>query len=353
MFLKPLSKYSLINAKVRARLSSLLSVETINRLAEARDLSEFYSKLSGTVYEDIFSLPQVKADPKFAEKMLVEREVGWHNELLSDLKGNERDLIAVMLEGYEINNIKVAMRIRERGSEKDQLRYIVTTKLPHAIPYTSIVSAKSVEDVVPLLAGTPYAKAVANSLEAYREKGTLFPIEISLEQGFYRRLLECVSRLSGNDRKIASKLVGLEIDVRNLSLLVRLKFYYSVPAGDLWNYTIPGGVRIKREKLKKAMLTESMDEFLGATLEKSFSFSAELLKGGEELSKLYLLEVILWNHLVLEARKALGGFPFTIGTVISYLILKRNEIRNLITLLNAKILRLDKEGMEDHLRGLF
>ena len=353
MFLKPLSKYSLINARVRARLSSLLSIETINRLAEAKDLSEFYSRLSGTVYGDIFSSPQVKSDPRFAEKMLVEREIDWHNELLGDLKGAERELIAVMLEGYETNNLKVAMRIREKGSEEDQLRYIVTTKLPHSIPYASIASAKSIEDVVPLIAGTPYAKAVASSLDEYMERGTLFPIEISLEKVFYKRLLEQINKLSGNDRKIASKLVGLEIDVRNLSLLVRLKFYYSVPAGDLWNYAIPGGARIRRERLRKAMLSESMDEFLGTALEKSFSFSAELVKGGEELSKLYLLEVILWNHLVLEARKTLGGFPFTIGTVISYLILKRNEIRNLITLLNSKILKLSREDLEEHLRGLF
>ena len=47
MILKPISKYALVNAKVRSRLSTLLPIETINRLAETRDLSEFYSALGG------------------------------------------------------------------------------------------------------------------------------------------------------------------------------------------------------------------------------------------------------------------------------------------------------------------
>jgi len=88
-------------------------------------------------------------------------------------------------------------------------------------------------------------------------------------------------------------------------------------------------------------------------LDRSFSFAAELIKNEKELGKLYILEVILWTYLVREAKKALAGFPFTIGTVLSYLILKRNEIRNLITILNGKLLGMDREKIEGHLRNVF
>jgi vacuolar-type H+-ATPase subunit C/Vma6 len=77
------------------------------------------------------------------------------------------------------------------------------------------------------------------------------------------------------------------------------------------------------------------------------------MKKEEDLNRLYLLEIILWSYLVSEAKKTLGGFPFTIGTVLSYLILKRTEIRNLITILNGKLLNMEKTDIESHLRAAF
>ena len=112
MILRPISKYSLVNAKVRARLSTLLGIETINRLAETRDLAEFYSALGSTVYEKIFSRPEITFDERVGERLLLEKEAEWHAELPQDLRGPEKDLVAHFLEKYEIENLKTSLRIR-------------------------------------------------------------------------------------------------------------------------------------------------------------------------------------------------------------------------------------------------
>ena len=98
MILTPVSKYSLVNAKVRSRLSTLLSPAQIDRLADARDLPEFYAALDGTVYHQILSRPEVSFDPRVGEKLLMEQEAAWHSELLKDLRGAEKDLIYHFLE---------------------------------------------------------------------------------------------------------------------------------------------------------------------------------------------------------------------------------------------------------------
>ena len=79
MIFRPVSKYSLVNAKVRARLSTLLTPEQIDRLADARDLSDFYTALSGTIYEEIFEQPEIAFDPRVGERLLLEREIEWHS----------------------------------------------------------------------------------------------------------------------------------------------------------------------------------------------------------------------------------------------------------------------------------
>ena len=353
MIFRPLSKYSLVNAKVRARLSTLLGPEQIDRLADARDLAEFYSALSGTIYEDIFEQPEIAFDARVGERLLLEREIEWHSELLKDLKGAERELVSHFLEKYEIENLKTALRIREGHRDLEEMKYMVRKRLPHSLPYQAITEAGSLEDAVSYMTGTPYHDAIYSVMDDYMEKKTLFPVEINLEIDYYRRLKNQVAALGKRDRAIARKLIGLEIDRKNLAWLIRLKFYYDVPTGDLFEYNIPGGYRMTTDRLRQSFKAESINEVLGLALEKSLKNTSEILVQGEELSKLYLLEIFLWNYLIAEAKRTLGGFPFTIGTVLSYLILKRTEIRNIITILNGKVYKMDRAAIESHLRVSF
>ena len=185
-----MSKYSLVNAKVRARLSRLLEPGRIERLAESRDLAEFYSALSGTIYEDIFSRPEIAFDPRVGERLLIEREIEWHSELLNDLKGAEKELVFHFLQKYEIENLKAALRIREGSRDIEEMKYMVQRRLPNALPYRQIAEAASLVEGVSFLEGTPYRDAVLAVLDDYEEKRTLFPVEINLEVDYYKRLLD-------------------------------------------------------------------------------------------------------------------------------------------------------------------
>jgi len=354
MVFKPISRYSLVNAKVRARLSGLLPDKLIRHLAETSEVEDFYNALSGTVYEGIFSRPELAIDTRIAEKLLLEKEIVWHKELLKDLKGEVRDLVSHFLEKYEIENIKTVLRIRSGVGCDDNYEYIADIKLPNSIPYRGLLEAPTMEDALSLLAGTPYINPAFEALDDYKERKTLFPIETSLEIDYYNRLKDKVKKLDKRDGQIARRLIGIEIDQKNIDWLMRLKFYYDIPVADLLDYNIPGGYSLNRSKLIRLFQTESMENLLSVALDqflgKASGFFSGSVQGG---GKLFILEIILWNYLVSEARKTLGGFPFTIGTILAYLILKRAEVRNLITILNGKVLGMDRDAIEEHLRVLF
>ena len=203
------------------------------------------------------------------------------------------------------------------------------------------------------LTATPYLLPVRGSLDEYKQRGTLFPTEIALELDFYKRIKAKVEALGRSDKPIARRLIGLEIDIKNISWLIRLKFYYHIPTGDLIDYNIPGGYRLTSDRMRHAFVADTIKDVLAVALERSFKPAAEIVRREEELGKLYLLEIILWSYLIHEAKKTFGGFPFTVGTVLSYLILKRTEIMNLITILNGKVLKLEKGDIESHLRVAF
>jgi vacuolar-type H+-ATPase subunit C/Vma6 len=56
----------------------------------------------------------------------------------------------------------------------------------------------------------------------------------------------------------------------------------------------------------------------------------------DSTSRLILIRRILEEIMKQEVRRILAGYPFTIGIVLSYFILKRNELRRIRTILNAK-----------------
>ena len=65
-------------------------------------------------------------------------------------------------------------------------------------------------------------------------------------------------------------------------------------------------------------------------------------------SKLILIERLLEEIMLYEVRRTLSGYPFTIGIVLSYFQLKRNEIKKVMTILNAKYYSLS----EDRIKGV-
>jgi len=65
----------------------------------------------------------------------------------------------------------------------------------------------------------------------------------------------------------------------------------------------------------------------------------------ESQKNIYFIENFLYEILLKEVKTALGGDPFTIGTVLGYLILKRRETKNIISLLYAKACGINKEEL--------
>ena len=64
-------------------------------------------------------------------------------------------------------------------------------------------------------------------------------------------------------------------------------------------------------------------------------------------SKLIMIEEILNNTLKNEVKKILSGYPFTIGTVLSYFILKSGEIHKIRTILNGINYGMESERIKD------
>lgn len=87
----------------------------------------------------------------------------------------------------------------------------------------------------------------------------IFLTSNALMKFYYRSLLKLSKKLK--DSKLIRKFLGEEINLLNFEMLYRLKNYYDLNDGDIFNYLIEGGNSFNGERLKELSLL-SKDEFL-------------------------------------------------------------------------------------------
>jgi V/A-type H+-transporting ATPase subunit C len=203
--------------------------------------------------------------------------------------------------------------------------------------------AENLTDIIILLEGTPFQDALTRVASEFQDTRTLFPLELAVDRCVFNRIWETINQLSKKDRDISRRLLGIEIDLKNIGWIGRLKTYYELSSAEIGRQTLPHGYRITTDDVRRiaseGSVTQAIERIAaGSQFARMHSPSSEV--------ELKDIEFLLYQLLVMEARKAFGDFPFSIGSILGYFILLRIETRNVRTVLQAKRYGLSAERTE-------
>jgi V/A-type H+-transporting ATPase subunit C len=349
----PLKKYAFINAKLRARISKILPDELTAQMMRTSSLTETMQLLRDTPFADMVVVYNSTGDLKSAELELLKKEIALYLEFERLIPGEEELLgfIRALTLRYETDNLKQALRlwfdqaVRERNIDT-MVGYLYRQRILHSLPLDGIINAPNLETVIELLGGTPYGRILEAQSEQVMAGRSLFPAEIALDHFFYRTLRGQADQLETRDREIVRRMIGVEIDLQNINWLIRFKEFYKLPLEEVLAWSIPEGHALDRKAITDAY--GSKEDTLLNLIKKRYSEYAPLLaaQGTGSQSRLVLLERILEQIMLTEVRHILSGYPFTIGIILSYFILKRTEIKTVMTILNAKFYQLPEERIK-------
>jgi V/A-type H+-transporting ATPase subunit C len=340
--MRSLAKYAYLNAFLRARLSARLDEGFLSSLARAADLPEAAGLLRNTEYRPVAEAIDGGATLQRAEKILIEIEIGRSRAILRHATGDVAGFVSALMELYDVGKVERIIRIWKEKAWDDR-DGIIAEKICHDIPTEAMLKASSIEELILLLEDTPFRKPLVSAYEQYRRSGKIFFLEASLETDYYRRLWEAVKRLGRADRLVASRILGTEVDIRNVEILLRLTRYSDFPAAEARRVLLPGGFHLRDDLLLRAYSAKDTRAFIDALRSVLLSSVGALNSAGEALEQMRILGMILEGALAAEALRALAGFPFTIGTVIAYLSLSRAESRQVRRILVGKSLGLAAE----------
>jgi V/A-type H+-transporting ATPase subunit C len=331
--MRQLAKYAFANAKIRAMRSYLLEPSTFNLLLEAADRFECLDILKKTPYQSFLSDIKVQdLSLQALEKEFLKYDLAIYGKVQDTLSSKtEQEFVSLLRQRYELEELKVILRIWHHKLPVDWQDHILPGRISYDIDFAKLIAAAHIEEFILLLDHTPYKQPLMTARQAYKDHNSSFYLEAALDVDYYKRLIDCISRFSPVDRKIAAKVLGIEVDIENINWLIRLRKYYSLGIGEMLEWFIPGGQWINKDEVRKYYTTDGLTKVVESVSLGPYARIKELAQ-----DNVLLIENFLYEILLREVKAALSGFPFTIGTVMGYLTLKSRETKNIISLLHAK-----------------
>lgn len=147
------------------------------------------------------------------------------------------------------------------------------------------------------------------------------------------RLYKYIDRkLSGLDRKNCLPIAGSAIDIANLTIIVRSKI---IGASGVKDHLIPSHWKLNQRAIDQLLTAADPTQALDVVA--SHEYYGRIMSGArqkyEESKSLSFIEVALRRYQLDLSRRIFLGFPYSVGIMLAFLILKENEARNVAAVL--------------------
>ncbi len=355
-----MSTYGFVSAKLKARISKILPPEALDRMVRAKSLPEAMLLLKGTAYESIEEAYSRTGDLRSGEALVNERELELYTGLFRYLEDPVLAFVRALSLRFEVEKVKNAVRlwfdnhVRGRGID-GRSGYVYRKTIVHHFDVDQVVRAPDVDALVQAFEGTPYAAIARAKMPGVVSGRSVFPFEMALDRFYFDKVFDAAAGLSRKDKVVAERLLGVDVDMQNVSWLVRFTGFYGMSPDAAIGYLIPRGNAIGSAAVADAFSggksTPGTAGALGLDLlRKTYGKFGVLLGGsGDAAARLSLMEGALRQISMSEAGRSLSGYPFSIGVVLAYFTRQREELRSIMAILNAKEYELPEERIRSAL----
>jgi V/A-type H+-transporting ATPase subunit C len=334
--------YAAISSRVRAKYADLLTPQDMTRLSEAPDFLSLFNSLKSTAYGPYLeSLKDKDINPRRVITQIKRKLADSFYSVIQMSPVQTRPLVKQLYRYYEIGNLKAVLRsiltVSAWNAETAHWERVREVLFPlgdaSELPAQAMVESGSVATAVDLLQGTPYEEALSFAMKRYSAEQNLFPIEVALDLGYWRRLWAEAKKLTGPDREHGVKIIGSLLDMNNLMWAIRYRVYHKLSEEEIVNYTLPFGYRVQDSDIRAIAAGADIASVVTRIYPGIPDVTALLENPQTGLPK---LEVLLKRQVMKQCLAAFVGSPFHIGIPLAFLVMHDLEVQDLIVLMEAK-----------------
>ncbi|MDR2945049.1 MAG: ATP synthase A1 subunit C [Methanosarcinales archaeon] len=351
-FGKGSSNYPYAVTRIRAMRVKLFPRDAYPRFLNM-SLDEITRKIGESEYkQDIDELSREYSGVNLIEHALNRNMAESFQKVLRITEGEPHELVLEYLRVFDIEDIKTILRGKLHSIPEDQILQSLVTGGELRYTFLSGLVTKSVDEIIASFSDSPYGPILK------RFDGNNLPeIENELGKFYYENLFEAIGWPGSADRKQFDQFVRREIDIKNLSLLLRVKKYEALEneeregtpciIEDLSSMMIPHGLSLNTEKLK----TLCYDDFIEALrLTPYWDVISPVLENSDLKSvSLTEVEARLTRYNLTKVTQNSRLFLISIIPILEFIIYKTNEVRNLRIIVRGKSAGMDNELIKNRL----
>ncbi len=324
--------WAYIVARTRAMKSKLLKSDDFRKLLNM-EFDEIIRYLEETEYKkEIDEMGYKYTGPRLLDYALSANLARTYRKLIEVSFNASKFLIAQYLKKWDVWNVINIIRGKIANVPPEIIEETLVPAGERDIEFYKTLVVKDVEEIAKAFEGTPY-------YEALSKVGTenMSVIEDELYKIYYRELL----KLSPTDfaMKLFLDFVRMEIDIRNIKTILRLKFE-DESVENIMERIIPGGYELTEDEARK-IAAMPIDELIKALEGYWFWKDIEIEKG--DLARVEINFDKVWIQMI--AKRA-SNYPLSILPVLQYIVLKKVEVDNLRILGWGKWYGLPNEEIE-------
>ncbi|MBN2372671.1 V-type ATPase subunit [bacterium] len=322
-------RFSYINAKIRSLKGRLLTQHDYESLLKISGHKGLADQLRFTAYSKY-----LEKDVDSYDELIGIYYISLFKDyikLIDSLSGKIKDLVYYFYRRYELENLKIIIRMVCYNRQSEKIKPLLFPLMKYqSFLIDELIDSKDLTDLIQRLKGTWYFEPLENAFYRFEKEGDIFPLEMALDLTYYKRLWEIVSLLARKDKKITMSLLGIWLDIVNILWIMRFKENYHFSPEEILNYSLGDGRFISKKIRNKLAYSIDRSDII-ANLEGT-PYKA-VLDGTDDFEK---GRVRLLQYALSLAKKNWHGFPFQIGIIFDYILFKDMEVKDLITLTEAK-----------------
>ena len=339
--MKP-TQYSTIMPRIALENLKLINLNELVRLI-GQNLEGIFSFLVNTAYgEEVVSACGDIIEPSLLEEALFQNYAKMFNKLLKYSSGYIKNLLVSVLHKFDALNLKTMLRMVQAGmNTEDILQNIVPLGTYDRKKCQAILSdVNSISDIVDSLRDHDFGFILKETLKDRKINGDLSPLEAALDKEVFKGILKEIKNLDRRDKKIATNILGIEIDALNVKIILKYKALM-IDHGNIKENLMPTALideKILESAIKEPDIKSTLKCFLRSVETKHQIYQTiftKLVKESDSpISRLaFILGKAPLEMSFFELKKNMRYY--NIGYLLAFLNMKWVEIKNLICIINA------------------
>jgi len=324
--------YAYIVARTKVMKSRLLKAEDFRKLLNM-SFDEIVRFLEETEYrKEIDEVGYKYSGPRLLDYALASNLARTYRKILQVSFGEARDLIREYLKRWDVWNVINIIRGKNAGVQPEVIEETLVPAGEFSEEYLKSLIVKEVDEIIKEMEGTPYYEALSKIGSA-----PMNVVEDEMYKAYYRKIVEMPAREF--ETKLFINFIKMEIDIRNIKTILRLKIE-GASTEEILERIIPGGYELTEDEARK--LAAMSFEEISKSLE-GYWFWREVENVTEELSE---IEVNFDKAWISAIAKRASNYPLSVLPVLQYMVLKKVEVDDLRILGWGKYYGLPNEEIE-------